>query len=120
MNTPLTEDPRFERLPKWVKDRVRAKDEKIRHLEQELATARALLNSGPEDASVRVDPYSANRQPLPGNPTVEFRWKREGERFWTYYLVRLMEDNRLEVHASAGIVIHPSSGNAVKVEVVGR
>jgi hypothetical protein len=116
----MTEDPRFERLPKWVKDRVRAKDEKIQRLEQELASARALLNSGPEDASVRIDPYSANRQPLHGNPTIEFRWRPEGERFWSYFLVRLEEDRRLEIHASSSLVIHPSSGNAVRAEVVGR
>lgn len=116
----MTEDPRFERLPKWVRDRVRAKDEKIRRLEQELAAARALLNEGPDDATVVIDPYSANRQPLHGNPTIEFRWKQPGEKFWTYFLVRLEEDRRLEIHASSSLVIHPSSGNAVRTEVVGR
>lgn len=120
MNTPMTEDPRFERLPKWVKDRVRAKDEKIARLEQELATARELLNEGPEDATVRIDPYSANRRHLHGNPTVEFRWKAPGEKFWSYFLVRLEEDRRLEVHASSSVAIHPSSGNAIRAEVVGR
>jgi hypothetical protein len=116
----MTEDPRFERLPKWVKDRVRAKDERIARLEQELATARELLNEGPEDAAVVIDPYSANRRHLHGNPTIEFRWKRDGERFWSYFLVRLEEDRRLEIHASSSLVIHPSSGNAVRAEVVGR
>jgi hypothetical protein len=120
MNAPVEEDPRFERLPKWAKDRLRARDERVARLEQELATARALLNEGPEDATVVIDPYSANRQPLHGDPTIEFRWKREGEKFWTYFLVRLEEDRRLEVHASSSLVIHPSSGNAVRAEVTGR
>jgi hypothetical protein len=117
VNAPVTDDPRFERLPKWVKDRLRARDDRIQRLEQELATARKLLNDGPEDANVIVDPYGDNRQPLFDRPTVAFQFRAEGERYERYYLVRLMEDNRLEVHASAGIVIHPSSGNAVKVEV---
>jgi hypothetical protein len=120
MNAPVTDDPRFERLPKWAKDRFAARDEKIARLEQELATARALLNEGPEDATVRIDPYSANRRALHGNPTIEFRWKQPGEKFWTYFLVRLEEDRRLEVHASSSLVIYPSSGNAVRAEVVGR
>jgi hypothetical protein len=120
MNIPMTDDPRLERLPKWVRDRVHAKDEKIQRLEQELATARALLNEGPEDATVRVDPYSANRRALHGNPTIEFRWKKPGEKFWTYFLVRLEEDRRLEIHASSSVAIHPSSGNSIRAEVVGR
>jgi hypothetical protein len=120
MNAPVTDDPRFERLPKWAKDRFAARDERIQRLERELATARSLLNDGPEDANVIVDPYGENRQPMFDRPTVSFKYRAEGERFDRYFLVRLMEDNRLEVHASSSIVIHPSSGNAVKVEVVGR
>jgi hypothetical protein len=117
VNAPIEEDPRFERLPKWVKDRLRARGERIIRLEQELAAARALLNEGPEDATVVVDPYSANRQPLHGEPTIEFRYKPGNDRFWTYFLVRLEEDRRLEVHASASIAVHPSSGNSVKIEI---
>lgn len=120
MNAPVDEDPRFERLPKWARDRFRARDERIRRLEDEVATARALLNEGPEDATVVIDPYSANRKPMHGSPTVEFRWKGEGERCWSYFMVRLEDDRRLEVHASSHLVIHPSSGNAVQAEVVGR
>jgi hypothetical protein len=120
MSTPIEEDPRFERLPKWVKDGLRDRGEQIVRLEQELARARALLNEGPEDASVVIDPYSENRQPQQGNPTVEFRFKQEHEKFWTYFLVRLTENHRLDIHASSSVTIHPSSGNAVNVEVVGR
>jgi hypothetical protein len=120
VNAPVEEDPRFERLPKWIKSHLLARGERIIRLEQELAAARSLLNEGPEDAAVVVDPYSANRQPLHGNPTIEFRWKPKGEKFWSYFLVRLEEDRRLEIHASSSLVIHPSSGNAVRAEVVGR
>lgn len=116
----LSADERFGKQPRWVQSGVLSLEERVRRLEGELATARALLNAGPEDASVIVDPYSDNRQPVPGNPTVEFRYKQGDEKFWTYFLLRLMEDNRLEIHASSSIAIHPSSGNAVKVEVVGR
>jgi hypothetical protein len=116
----ISEDERFGKQPRWVQSGVLSLEERVRRLEGELATARALLNEGPEDAAVVLDPYSDNRQPVPGNPTVAFQWKVPGEKFWTYFLVRLMEDKRLEVHASSSVVIHPSSGNAVKVEVVGR
>ncbi|MFF1701226.1 hypothetical protein [Streptomyces sp. NPDC058252] len=120
MNTPMTEDLRFERLPRWVQSGVRSLEERVRSLEQELATARALLNDGPEDANVVVDPYSDNRQPLFDRPTVAFQFKAEGERFERYFLVRLMDDNLLEIHASSSIVLHPRSGNAVHVEVLER
>jgi hypothetical protein len=116
----ISEDERFGKQPRWVQSGVLSLEERVRRLEGELATARALLNEGPEDANVIVDPYGDNRQPVPGNPTVSFQFLRDGERFHSYFLVRLMEDNRLEVHASSSIVMHPSSGNAVKVEVVGR
>ncbi|MER5754389.1 hypothetical protein [Streptomyces sp. NPDC002088] len=116
----LSADARFGRQPRWVQSGVLSLEEKVRRLEQELATARALLNDGPEDANVIVDPYGDNRQPLFDRPTVSFQFKPEGERFERYFLVRLMEDNRLEVHASSSVVVHPSSGNAVRVEVTGR
>lgn len=116
----LSEDPRFGNQPRWMQSGVLDMRDKIARLEQELATARALLNDGPVDATVVVDPYSENRRPLPGNPTISFQFRVEGERFRRYFLVRLEEDNRLEVHASSSVVVHPSSGNAVKVEVLER
>jgi hypothetical protein len=116
----ISEDERFGKQPRWVQSGVVSLEERVRRLESELATARALLNEGPEDASVIVDPYGDNRQPVIGNPTVAFQFTAEGERFARYFLVRLMEDNRLEVHASSSVVLHPSSGNAVKVEVLER
>jgi hypothetical protein len=116
----LSQDERFDKQPRWVQSGVLALEEKVRRLEQELATARELLNEGPEDASVVVAPYSDNRQPVPGNPMVEFRYKQDGQKFWSYFLVHLMDDNLLEIHASSSIVLHPRSGNAVHVEVVGR
>jgi hypothetical protein len=116
----ISEDERFGKQPRWVQSGVLSLEERVRRLESELATARALLNEGPEDASVVIDPYSENRQSQPGNPTVEFRFKQEHEKFWTYFLVRLAENHRLDIHASSSVTIHPSSGNAVNVEVVGR
>lgn len=116
----LSQDQRFGNQPRWMQSGVLSLEERVRHLEGELAAARALLNSGPEDATVVVDPYSENRQPLNGNPTIEFRWKAEGEKFWTYFLVRLEEDRRLEVHASSSLAVHPSSQNSVKVKVLER
>ncbi|MFE9525143.1 hypothetical protein [Streptomyces sp. NPDC006631] len=120
MNMPITDDPRFERLPKWIKDAIRAKDHKILRLTEELDGARRLLNDGPEEPSVVVDPYSDNRQPMHGNPTVAFQFRRDGENFLRYFNVRLTESNRLEVHASAAISLLPSTNNSVKVEVLDR
>lgn len=124
MNVPIEEDPRFERLPKWVKDRLRARGERIIRLEQELAATRALLNEGvAEDAPVVVDPYSKNRRllALDKYTPVEFRFKPAHDpEYWSYFHVTLDEDNRLSVHGSSGLVIQPSSGNAVHVGVVGR
>jgi hypothetical protein len=117
----MADDPRFERLPKWAQQKARAKDEAIGRLTRELEVARGLLNDGADDAHVVVNPYSENRRQVDGNPMVEFRYKPEDDpKYWRYFLVHLMDDNRLEIHASASIVIHPSSGNAVKVEVAGR
>jgi hypothetical protein len=115
-----TEDPRFGKQPKWMQEAVLALLAQVRRLTEERDTARRLLNDGPEDANVIVDPYGDNRQPLFDRPTVQFQFRVEGERFERYFLVRLMEDNRLEVHASSSVVVHPSSGNAVKVEVLER
>lgn len=117
----LHTDSRFDRLPKWAQQELTARGERIIRLEQELATARGLINTGPDDSEVVIDPYSANRRQVPDRPQVEFRYKPEGDpRWWRYFLVRLTSDNQLEVHASSGLVIHPSSGNAVTIEVLGR
>lgn len=116
----VSEDPRFGKQARWMQSGVLALEARVRQLEQELASARRLLNNGPEDANVIVDPYGENRQPMFDRPTVAFQFRREGEKFERYFLVRLMESNRLEVHASAGIAIHPSTNNAVKIEVLDR
>lgn len=113
----MAEDPRFERLPKWAQQQLLSRGERIIRLENELAQARALLNAGPEDGPVVIDPDSANKRLLAERTPVEFRYKPEGDRFWSYFQVRLADDNRLEVHASSGIAVYPSSGNAASIGI---
>lgn len=124
MNTPIEEDPRFDRLPKWAKDRFRARDERIIRLEQELTAVRALLNADvPEDAAVVVNPYSVNRRRLmiEGETPIEFRYKPERDpKYWSYFHVSLRDDHRLVVHGSSGVVVKPQSGNSVEIVLEGR
>lgn len=119
----VVEDPRFPRLPKWAQRGFRENEEEIRRLEAELLAARTLLRGGDEDtASIVVDVYSDNRQYLPTRPEtpVEFRFKREEDRWWRYFLVSLSPDNRLNICGSEGILVKPSSGNAISVWLEGR
>jgi hypothetical protein len=124
MNAPIEEDPRFERLPKWVKDHLRARGERIIRLEQELAATRALLNDDvPEDAPVVIDPHSKNRRRLAVDQwtPIEFRYKPERHPdWWSYFHVTLREDNRLTVHGSDGLMIKPQSGNSAEIIVEDR
>jgi hypothetical protein len=119
VNAQIADDPRFERLPKWAKERFRSKDETIQRLLDELATVRALINEDvPEDAPVVVDPYSKNRRRLmtDGETPVEFRFKPERHpEWWAYFHVSLRDDHRLTVHGSSGLVIKPSSGNSIEI-----
>lgn len=118
----LHTDSRFDRLPKWAQQELTARGDRILQLQRELATARSLINTGPDDSEVVVDPYSENRRQIPDRPQIEFRFKPENDErgWWRYFLVRLRSDNQLEIHGSASIVVHPSSGNCVNVEVTGR
>jgi hypothetical protein len=123
MNAPVTEDPRFERLPKWVKDRLRARDERIQRLEDELAATRALLNEDvSEDAAVVVDPFSVNRRLLEidAYTPIEFRFKgKKRPDYWSYFHVTL-RDRELTVHASGGLVVKPQSGNSIEISLEDR
>jgi hypothetical protein len=124
VNTPIEEDPRFERLPKWVKDRLRARGERIIRLEQELASVRALLNNDvAENAPVVVDPHSVNRRRLAVDQwtPIEFRYKPERHPdWWSYFHVTLQEDNRLTVHGSSSLLLHPKSGNSIEISLNDR
>jgi hypothetical protein len=123
MNAPVTDDPRFDRLPKWVKDRLRARDERIERLEAELATTRALLSKDvSEDSPVVVDPFSANRRllELDEHTPIEFRFKGEKHPdYWSYFHVTL-RDRYLSVHASSGLVVKPQSGNSIEISLEER
>jgi hypothetical protein len=112
---------RFDRLPRWAQAELRARGERILALNRELAVARGLINTGPDDSEIIIDPYSANRRQVPNRPMVEFRYKpKQDVDRWRYFLVRLMDDDTLEIHASSSITLHPRSGNSVHVEVIGR
>jgi hypothetical protein len=123
MNAPIEEDPRFERLPKWVKDHLRARGERIIRLEQELAAVRALLNEDvPENTPVVVDPFSVNRRRLAvdEHTPIEFRYKPERFPDWWSYFHVTLQGQRLSIHTSSGLVVKPSSGNSIEIYLEDR
>lgn len=116
----MSEDARFERLPKWAQRWVLGLEMEKARAEGELEAARHLLNGGDaETAPIVVDRYSANRQylgVLPETP-VEFRFKPEGSKWWKYFHVNMTSERKLYVSGSDGILVKPSSGNSIKVEL---
>lgn len=100
---------RFERLPKWARDR-------ITKLERDLEHAKGRIADGPEGNTV-AEPYADPPRPLGQDTTIEFSLGPEHWNKVSCRVDRYSDGDFLYVMGGHMLTIEPQSGNTFKVKV---
>lgn len=119
------DDPRYHRLPVWVRTGI---DQLVRERDQARAAHReALLDSDPESTNTRlVTSVGRPEVGLPNYANVRHYLTNSRADDGTFIDTRIerygsgTQNGRLLVMASAGVVVHHRAGNTFYVDVVGR
>jgi|SRR6185437_2614189 len=114
MPTLLTQQERFDRLPKWAQDEIRSLDQKVSRLQKQLDS---LENKVETDVYYRSPlEFRESNHPIPKGSTVEYLLKYGEKNQWPCRIRVEIRENTLKINADTGIYITPEASNAVLIK----